>query len=119
MAHKKSGGSTTNVRDSQSQRLGVKIFGGQLVGIGAIIVRQRGTRFFPGANTFLGKDHTIHAATGGRVSFSKLKRLGFDGRLQRRTRVDVDAVSANKSAKPVSKPTSAASKKAATTAAKK
>lgn len=100
MAHKKSAGSTANVRDSQSQRLGVKVFGGQLVGTGAIIVRQRGTRFFAGSNAFLGKDHTIHAATGGRVSFSKLKRRGFDGRLQQRTRVDVSPVVATKGSKP-------------------
>src|SRR3990172_3981643 len=102
MAHKKSAGSTTNVRDSQSQRLGVKVFGGQITATGSIIVRQRGTRFFPGANTFLGKDHSIHAATEGRVSFSKLKRRGFDGRLQQRTRVDLSPItkaSAKKTAK--------------------
>jgi large subunit ribosomal protein L27 len=90
MAHKKSGGSTSNVRDSNAQRLGVKVFGNQVVNTGDIIVRQRGTQFFAGKNVFLAKDHTLHAASAGRVSFRTLKRMGYDGRLHVRTRVDVE-----------------------------
>ncbi|MPV86035.1 50S ribosomal protein L27 [Ostreibacterium oceani] len=70
MAHKKAGGSTRNGRDSQSKRLGVKAFGGEIVSAGSIIVRQRGTRFHAGDNTGLGKDHTIFAKVDGRVSFA-------------------------------------------------
>lgn len=69
MAHKKAAGSTRNGRDSESKRLGVKRFGGQLVSAGEIIVRQRGTRFHAGANTGLGRDHTIFAKADGRVKF--------------------------------------------------
>ena len=70
MAHKKAGGSTRNGRDSESKRLGVKIFGGQQVAAGNIIVRQRGTRFHAGNNVGLGKDHTIFATTDGVVDFT-------------------------------------------------
>ncbi|MCC6866943.1 MAG: 50S ribosomal protein L27 [Ignavibacteria bacterium] len=70
MAHKKGLGSTKNGRDSNSQRLGVKRFGGELVTAGSIIVRQRGTRFLPGANTSLGKDDTIFAMINGKVKFT-------------------------------------------------
>ncbi len=69
MAHKKGGGSSRNGRDSQSQRLGVKTAGGQLVPAGAIIVRQRGTHFKPGRNVGLGRDDTIFAKVTGRVQF--------------------------------------------------
>lgn len=69
MAHKKAGGSTRNGRDSESKRLGVKRFGGQQVKAGNIIVRQRGTRFHPGVNVGLGKDHTLFATQDGVVSF--------------------------------------------------
>ncbi len=69
MAHKKAGGSTRNGRDSESKRLGVKRFGGQVVKAGNIIVRQRGTQFHPGVNTGLGKDHTIFAKVDGVVKF--------------------------------------------------
>ncbi|MBZ2190511.1 MAG: 50S ribosomal protein L27 [Alcanivorax sp.] len=69
MAHKKAGGSTRNGRDSESKRLGVKRYGGQVVQAGEIIVRQRGTRFHSGANTGLGRDHTIFATATGRVKF--------------------------------------------------
>ena len=61
MAHKKAGGSSRNGRDSESKRLGVKIYGGQLVTPGNIIIRQRGTRFYPGTNVGMGKDHTLFA----------------------------------------------------------
>ncbi len=69
MAHKKAGGSTSNGRDSQSKRLGVKRFGGESVLAGNIIVRQRGTHFHPGVNAGLGKDHTIFATVDGTVKF--------------------------------------------------
>ena len=69
MAHKKAAGSSRNGRDSQSKRLGVKVFGGQSVDAGNIIVRQRGTQFHPGTNVGLGKDHTIFATAEGKVKF--------------------------------------------------
>ncbi len=69
MAHKKAGGSTRNGRDSESKRLGVKIFGGQTIQAGAIIVRQRGTKFHAGANVGIGRDHTLFAKADGKVVF--------------------------------------------------
>ncbi|MBK8243484.1 MAG: 50S ribosomal protein L27 [Saprospiraceae bacterium] len=71
MAHKKGEGSTSNGRDSNSKRLGVKLFGGQLAIAGNILVRQRGTKFHPGKNVGVGKDWTLYALTDGIVSFSK------------------------------------------------
>jgi large subunit ribosomal protein L27 len=70
MAQKKGGGSTRNGRDSQPKMLGVKAFGGEAVSAGAIIVRQRGTRFHPGTNVGIGKDHTLFALVDGHVSFA-------------------------------------------------
>ena len=70
MAHKKAGGSTRNGRDSESKRLGVKIYGGQVVSAGNIIVRQRGTRSHPGKNVGCGKDHTLFATAAGKVEFA-------------------------------------------------
>jgi large subunit ribosomal protein L27 len=84
MAHKKAGGSSRNGRDSQSKRLGVKKFGGETVVGGNIIVRQRGTKYYPGANVGIGKDHTLFALTGGTVAFR-------DGKLGRKF-VCVDAM---------------------------
>ncbi len=77
MASKKAGGSTKNGRDSHSQRLGLKVFGGQKVKPGMIIVRQRGTQFHPGKNVGLGRDHTIFAKSSGVVLFENIdkKRL--------------------------------------------
>ncbi len=69
MAHKKAGGSTRNGRDSHSKRLGVKRFGGQIVKAGNVLVRQRGTRFHPGENVGVGRDHTLYAKADGRVVF--------------------------------------------------
>ncbi|MCU7918401.1 MAG: 50S ribosomal protein L27 [Candidatus Thiodiazotropha sp. (ex Dulcina madagascariensis)] len=69
MAHKKAGGSTRNGRDSESKRLGVKIYGGQAVKAGNIIVRQRGTQFHNGVNVGVGKDHTLFAKADGKVQF--------------------------------------------------
>ena len=68
-AHKKGGGSTKNGRDSQSKRLGVKAYAGQLVSAGSIIVRQRGTKIYPGANVGIGKDYTLFALQNGKVVF--------------------------------------------------
>jgi large subunit ribosomal protein L27 len=79
MAHKKAGGSSRNGRDSNSKRLGVKSFGGELIPAGSIIVRQRGTRFHAGNNVGVGKDHTLFAKTTGIVNF------GFKGAEKRKT----------------------------------
>ena len=76
MAHKKAGGSSRNGRDSAGRRLGVKIFGGQSVIAGNIIIRQRGTKMFPGEGVGMGKDHTIFATSEGSVQFKK----GLKGR---------------------------------------
>ena len=83
MAHKKAGGSSRNGRDSAGRRLGVKKFGGEVVLAGNIIVRQRGTKFYPGSGVGIGKDHTLFALTAGRVAFR-------DGKLGRKF-VCVDA----------------------------
>ena len=85
MAHKKAGGSSKNGRDSQSKRLGVKLFGGQSVRAGGIIVRQRGTHFHPGVNVGCGRDHTLFATSDGVVRFER------KGRENRRT-VSVEPV---------------------------
>jgi large subunit ribosomal protein L27 len=77
MAHKKAGGSSRNGRDSAGRRLGVKKFGGEAVLAGNIIIRQRGTKWYPGAGVGMGKDHTLFALTDGRVSFR-------DGKLGRK-----------------------------------
>jgi large subunit ribosomal protein L27 len=71
VAHKKAGGSSKNGRDSESKRLGVKIFGGETVTAGNIIVRQRGTRFHAGPNVGVGRDHTLFAKSDGQVKFEK------------------------------------------------
>lgn len=70
MAHKKAGGSSRNGRDSQAKRLGVKVFGGEAISAGAIIVRQRGTKFHPGDNVGVGRDHTLFALVDGTVKFA-------------------------------------------------
>jgi large subunit ribosomal protein L27 len=69
MAHKKAGGSSRNGRDSESKRLGVKVYGGEAIRAGGIIVRQRGTRIHPGVNVGVGKDHTLFALVDGTVTF--------------------------------------------------
>ena len=73
MAHKKGGGSSKNGRDSESKRLGVKLFGGQHASPGAIIIRQRGTKIHPGKNVGMGKDHTLFALKEGNVKFGKAR----------------------------------------------
>jgi len=83
LAHKKGGGSSRNGRDSNPQMLGVKIYGGQVVGAGAILVRQRGTKIAPGTGVGLGRDHTLFALVPGHVRY---ERVGKDGK-----RVNVEA----------------------------
>ncbi len=85
MAHKKAGGSTKNGRDSESKRLGVKKFGGEIVLAGNIIIRQRGTQYHPGHNVGIGTDHTLFAKAGGKVEFRKKGR-------EQRTFVSVETV---------------------------
>jgi large subunit ribosomal protein L27 len=70
MAHKKAGGSSRNGRDSQSKRLGVKVYGGERVNAGQILVRQRGTVVHPGVNVLMGRDHTLFARVGGQVQYA-------------------------------------------------
>jgi large subunit ribosomal protein L27 len=70
MAHKKAGGSSRNGRDSQAKRLGVKVYGGEKVNAGQILVRQRGTRVHPGVNVGMGRDHTLYARVGGQVQYT-------------------------------------------------
>ena len=77
MAHKKAGGSSRNGRDSAGRRLGVKKFGGEIVISGNIIVRQRGTKFHPGSNVGIGKDHTLFATSDGKVAFKKTRTRTF------------------------------------------
>lgn len=91
MAHKKAGGSTTNGRDSQAKRLGVKIYGGQVVRAGNIIIRQRGTKFHPGKNVGIGKDQTIFALTDGKVHFQEKQLRKYDGRVFKEKLVNVVA----------------------------
>jgi large subunit ribosomal protein L27 len=71
MAHKKAGGSSRNGRDSESKRLGIKRYGGQVVAAGSILVRQRGTQFHPGDNVGMGRDHTLYACVNGTVQFGQ------------------------------------------------
>jgi len=74
MAHKKGGGSTRNGRDSNAQRLGIKKFAGEIVSGGSILVRQRGTRFFPGKNVGIGSDDTLFAKISGKVAFESYRK---------------------------------------------
>lgn len=81
MSHKKAAGSTQNGRDSQAKRLGVKVYGEQAVRAGGIIIRQRGTKYFPGKNAGMGKDHTIFSLVDGKVHFTEKSLKKFDGRI--------------------------------------
>ena len=89
MAHKKAGGSTRLGRDSKAQRLGVKIFGGQNVSAGAIIIRQRGTKYHPGENVGRGNDDTLYALKSGLVEFREKRVAAFNGNRERRMFVSV------------------------------
>lgn len=79
MAHKKAGGSTKNLRDSQPKFLGVKLFAGQKAKNGSILVRQRGTKILSGPGTKVGRDHTIYAIRDGVVNYTQKRKIGFDG----------------------------------------
>ncbi len=89
MAHRKAGGTARNLRDSNPKYLGVKIADGQKANAGSIIVRQRGTRFIPGKNTDMGKDHTIHALKAGLVKISDTRKVGFNNKEKRHKIVNV------------------------------
>ena len=89
MAHKKAQGSTTNGRDSQAKRLGVKLYGGQPATSGNIIIRQKGNTFWPGKNVSQGTDFTLFATAPGVVHFEEKRRTRFDGRVYRDIYVNV------------------------------
>ncbi len=89
MAHTKAGGSTKLGRDSNSKRLGVKIFGGQIARAGAIIVRQKGTKYHPGQNVGKGNDHTLFALKEGVVNFQKKRVTAFNSNKKRRSFVHI------------------------------
>ncbi len=94
MAHKKAGGLTSNGRDSNAKRRGVKRFGGQVVNAGEVLIRQKGTWFKAGVNTYESKDWTIHAAVAGQVKFSKRKMSQFTGHQKTYTVVHIEPVKA-------------------------
>ena len=91
MAHKKAGGTSKNLRDSQPKYLGIKANNGQSVKTGQIIVRQRGTKIEAGSNVKVGKDHTLLAATAGKVSFKNIRKTLFNGKNVTKKAVDVVA----------------------------
>ncbi len=90
MSKTKAGGSTKNGRDSNAKRLGVKRYGGQTVTAGSILVRQRGTAIASGENVRVGRDHTLFATKDGKVSFSEKRIKKYDGRIFRKTHVNVN-----------------------------
>lgn len=90
MAHKKAAGSTELGRESASKRLGVKIYGGQPVNAGQIIIRQRGTKYRPGNNVRLGEDDTLYAAVNGTVIFKRKKIRSFTGKLKQATFINIE-----------------------------
>ena len=89
MAHKKAGGSTALGRDSISKRLGVKIFGGEKITAGNIIIRQKGTKYLAGENIGVGNDYTLYSLKDGVVAFKQVKKTTFSGRGKRKTEVSV------------------------------
>lgn len=89
MAHKKAGGSAKNLRDSQPKYRWVKVFGGQKAVAGNIVIRQNGSKYECGKNTYLGNDFSVHAKIDGTVTFSKKKVARFDGRKYLKTIVDI------------------------------
>lgn len=90
MSHVKAGGTSKNIHDSPGQRLGVKLFGGQKVAAGGVIVRQTGATKVAGPGTYMSRNFTIHAAVAGIVSFKKVKKRSFTGRTHPRTQVVVE-----------------------------
>jgi len=89
MTHKKAGGSTALGRDSQSKRLGIKLFGGQTARVGQVLIRQRGTKWHPGKNVKRGSDDTLYSLSSGTVKFTSKKVKGFDGNLHLRKFVHI------------------------------
>ncbi|KKQ70868.1 MAG: 50S ribosomal protein L27 [Candidatus Gracilibacteria bacterium] len=89
MAHKKAGGSSKNNRNSPGQRLGVKLFESEMAEAGNIIIRQRGTKFLPGKNIILSKDHTLVAKIAGKVLFTEKKVKKFDGNMRKQSIVSI------------------------------
>ena len=89
MAHKKAGGSAKNLNDSNAQYLGVKLYAGEVARSGAIVVRQRGTRYLPGRNVGVGKDHTLFALKDGIVSYRSTRKVSFAGKTKIRPVVDI------------------------------
>jgi large subunit ribosomal protein L27 len=89
MAHKKAGGTAKNLRDSNPQYLGIKLYAGEKAQPGSIIVRQRGTRYLPGKNVRLGKDHTIYSVVDGTVDYGSKRKTSFNGKTVRKSVVDV------------------------------
>ncbi len=80
MAHRKAGGTASNLKDSQPKYLGTKLYDGQKATVGAVIVRQRGTKIMAGQNVSVGKDHTLHATKEGTVKFTTKRKTNFDGK---------------------------------------
>lgn len=91
MAHKKAGGSTRNGRDSNAQRLGVKLYGGQAATAGSIIVRQRGSKMIAGDNVRVAKDFSLFAVTDGKVQYSEVAKRKYNGQIHKKTMVSVIA----------------------------
>jgi len=89
MAHKKAGGSSKNLRDSNPKYLGVKLFAGQKTKIGSVIIRQRGTRIIAGKNVGMGKDHTLFALREGIVHFRETRKIGLNGRMRKKKLVEI------------------------------
>lgn len=89
MAHKKAGGSTRNGRDSNAQRLGVKLYGGQKATAGSIIVRQRGSKMIAGDNVRVAKDFSIFATVDGTVAFSQVAKRKYNGQIHKKTMVSI------------------------------
>ncbi len=89
MAHKKAGGTAKNLRDSNPQYLGVKLYAGERAQPGSVLVRQRGTRYLPGDNVRVGKDHTLYATAPGTVTFGSKRKTSFNGKVVRKNVVSV------------------------------
>lgn len=89
MSHKKAGGSSKNGRDSQAKRLGIKVFEGETVHTGSILVRQKGTKYHAGSNVGIGGDYTLFALKNGKVAFQEKKQKKYDGRIFKDTLVSV------------------------------
>ncbi|MFT7557417.1 MAG: large subunit ribosomal protein L27 [Planctomycetota bacterium] len=92
MAHRKAGGSAKNLRDSNPKYLGIKLADGQMAAVGAIIVRQRGTKILPGNNIGLGRDHTLFAKVDGKIRFASKRKIHIDGKTKIKKIVHVDPI---------------------------